>query len=169
MVDTEVAIVDTEVVTAAAMVVMEGEAGIPVQVMWAEDTADTGLPTAMGATDQATVMTTDPVPAMGMATAMAVMGIDTNQVDITVTTVMVVIGHMTGVMAVIVKGVTTAKVLGGIAPMKVDTVLEATEAIVVRILGIRVNGDNFTDCLFKSVFHDILREFNTFQKFRNIY
>jgi hypothetical protein len=132
--------------------------------MWAEDTADTDLPTAMEATDQATAMTTvtDPVPAMGMATAMAVMGINTSQVNITVTMVMAVIGHMMGVMVVIVKGVTTAKVLGGIALMKVDTVLEV---IVVRILAIGVEIGNFTDCPFNSAFHDILREFNTLQKF----
>lgn len=111
------------------------------------DTEDTDLPTAMGATDQATAMTivTNPVPAMGMATAMAVMGIDTNQVDIIVRAVMGVIGHMMGVMAVIVKGVITAKVVGVIAPMKVGTVWEAMEATEVGILVIRVGRGDFTD------------------------
>jgi hypothetical protein len=93
------------------------------------------------------------------------MGIDTSQVNITVTMVMVAIGHMMEVMVVIVKGVTTAKVLGGTALMKVDTMLEATEVIVVRILAIGVEVGNFTDCPFKSAFHDILREFITLQKF----
>jgi ABC-type dipeptide/oligopeptide/nickel transport system permease subunit len=101
----------------------------------------------MGATDQAlaTTIATGPVPAMGMATAMAVMGTDTNQADIIVRMVMGDIDHMMGVMAVIVKGVITAKVLGVIVPMKVDTVLEATEATVVGILVIRVGGGDFTD------------------------
>jgi hypothetical protein len=130
---------------------MEEEVRILVQTMLAEDTADTDLHTAMGSTDQAMAMTilTNLVPAMGMATAMAVMGIDTNQVDITVKTAMGVIGHMMGITAVIVMAVTTAKaLLGGIAPMKVDTVLEATEAIVVRAQAIAVNGGDFTDFPF---------------------
>jgi hypothetical protein len=100
----------------------------------------------MGAIDQAMAMTlvTDPVPAMEMATAMGDMGTDTNQVDITVREVMGVIGHMMGIMVVIVKGAITAKVLGVIAPMKVDTVLEAMEAIVAGILVIRVDRGDFT-------------------------
>jgi hypothetical protein len=93
----------------------------------------------------ALTIVTGPVPAMGMATAMAVMAIETDQVDITVRVVMGVIGHMMAVMAVIVKAVITAKVLGVIAPMKVDTVLEAMEATVVQILVIRVGGGDFTD------------------------
>lgn len=109
--------------------------------------AATDLPTAMGARDQAMAMTIvpGPVPAMGMATAMAVMAIDTDQVNITVRVVMGAIGHMMGVMAVIVKAVITAKVLVVIALMKVDIVLEAMEATVVQILAIRVGGGDFTD------------------------
>lgn len=93
----------------------------------------------------AMTITTGQVPALGMATAMAVMAIDTDQVDITVRAVMGAIGHMMGVMAVIVKAVITAKVLGVIAPMKVDTALEAMEATVVQILATRVGGGELTD------------------------
>jgi hypothetical protein len=94
-------------------------------------------------------MATDPATAMEMVTAMVDMGLATGQADITVKAVMVAIGLMMGFMVVIAKGVTIAKVVGVIVPIKVGTALGAMEAmmvmvvIIVGILVIRVGGGNY--------------------------
>jgi hypothetical protein len=91
---------------------------------------------AMGAIGQATVMTmiTDPVTAMGMATAMADMGTTTDQVDITARVVMGAIAHMTLVIA---EEVIMVKAMGVIAPIKVmeDMVVMAFGILVIRVDG----------------------------------
>lgn len=95
-------------------------------------------------TDQATALTMviDRITAMETATAMADMGLTTNQVHIIVRAVMGAIGHMMGVMVVI------AKVVAAIGPTTVGLALGATEAMVVLVvmvvgtLVIRVDGDD---------------------------
>jgi hypothetical protein len=95
-------------------------------------------------TDQATALTMviDRITAMEMATAMADMGLTTDQVHIIVRVVMGAIGHMMGVMVVI------AKVVAAIDPTTVGLALGATEAMVVlavMVVGtlvIRVDGSD---------------------------
>jgi len=92
----------------------------------------TDLLMAMGAIGQATVMTmiTDPVTAMGMATAMADMGTTTDQVDITARVVMGAIAHMTVIAEEVMA-------MGVIAPLKVmeDMVVMAFGILVIRVDG----------------------------------
>jgi hypothetical protein len=90
---------------------------------------------AMGAIGQATVMTmiTNPVMAMGMATAMADMGTTTDQVDTTARVVMGAIAHMTVVIAEEVM----VKAMGVIAPIKVE-VMEDMVVMAVAVFGILV-------------------------------
>jgi hypothetical protein len=78
----------------------------------------------------------DPVTAMGMATAMADMGTTTNQVDTTARVVMGVIAHTTVVIA---EEVITVKAMGVIAPIKVE-VMVVMAVTVFWILVIRVDG-----------------------------
>jgi hypothetical protein len=96
---------------------------------------------AMGAISQATAMTmiTNPVTAMGMATAMADMDTTTNQVDTTAMVVMGAIAHMTVVMVVIAEEIIMVKAMGIIAPIKVE-VMEDMAVMVFGILVIRVDG-----------------------------
>lgn len=104
----------------------------------------TNLLMAMGATGQATVMTTitNPVTAMGMATAMADMGTTTDQVDTTVRVVMGPIAHMTVVIA---EEVIMVKAMGVIAPIKVE-VMEDMVVMAVPVFGILVIRVDGGDC-----------------------
>lgn len=104
----------------------------------------TDLLIAMGATSQATVMTmiTDPITAMGMATAMADMGTTTNQVDTMAKVVMGAIAHMTLVIA---EEVLMVKAMGVIAPIKVE-VMEDMVVMAVPVFGILVIRVDGGDC-----------------------
>jgi hypothetical protein len=84
-------------------------------------------------------MITNPVTAMGMATAMVVMGTTTDQVDPTATVVMGAIVHMTVVMVVIAGEIIMVKAMGVIAPIKVE-VMEDMAVMMFGILVTRVDG-----------------------------
>lgn len=104
----------------------------------------TDLLTAMEAISQATAMTmiTNPVTAMGMATAMVDMDTTTDQVA-TAIVVMGAIAHMTVVIA---EEIIMVKVMGAIAPIKVEVMedMAVMAVMAVGILVIRVDGGECT-------------------------
>lgn len=79
-------------------------------------------------------MVTDRLTAMGMATAMAEMGTTTDQVD---TTARVVTGAIAHTTVVIAEEVIMVKVMGVIAPIKVE-VMEDMVVMAVSVFGILV-------------------------------